>query len=249
MSLRFVRLLHIEDDEFQQHVLAHHLAVMREYDFDIHCAESEETALEAFRLGSVEFVILDYQLAQGNGLSCLRQLRQLDSRIPIVAISGVATPQIAAELLHAGADDYISKSELSSSKLASSVRLALARVDAWKRHAPAAHAERLMELQASLRQACETFAASVSDDLRRHLDHFEAIAREANLGAEELWHLFETTCGRLESTQPPGNPPVKRLLSPILLEMLLRLFWSAEDLAAFPESRWDKARCPQSREV
>ena len=57
--------------------------------------------------------------------------------MPIIAISGVATPEIAAELLQVGADDFISKKDLSGDVLARSVREALARADAWRRRPPA----------------------------------------------------------------------------------------------------------------
>jgi DNA-binding response OmpR family regulator len=114
--------------------MAHHLATLSEFTFDIHCADSERVAVEEFDHGGAEFVILDYHLAQGNGLNCLRALRARDPIVPIIAVSGVATPEIAADLLQAGADDYIGKQDLSSGLLARSVRDALTRADAlWKR--------------------------------------------------------------------------------------------------------------------
>jgi DNA-binding response OmpR family regulator len=78
----------------------------------------------------VEFVILDYRLRQGNGLHCLKELRRRDQIVPIIAISGFATPEIADDLLQAGADDYITKRELTGGELAHRVRAAVARADA-----------------------------------------------------------------------------------------------------------------------
>ncbi len=135
MSARIIRLLHVEDDLAQHRFVAHHLASIGEYRFDILRAESEDAALDEFDDGGLDFVILDYHLTAGNGLSCLERLRRRDRILPIIAVSGVATPEIAAELLQVGADDFISKKDLSDDVLARSVRGALARADAWRRRA------------------------------------------------------------------------------------------------------------------
>jgi DNA-binding response OmpR family regulator len=132
MSTRAVTLLHIEDDAFQRRLLAHHLQAMPEFRFEVRHAETEDDALLAFDDGLFEFVILDYNLRQGNGLSCVQELRSRDPVVPIIAISGQATPEIAAELLEAGADDYIEKRDLNSKILADRMRETLLRADACR---------------------------------------------------------------------------------------------------------------------
>jgi DNA-binding NtrC family response regulator len=122
-----VNLLHVEDDAMQRKLLKHHLAAMDEFRFEVRSAESEGAALEIFDGGGTEFVILDYQLREGDGLHCLKEVRRRDPLVPVIAVSGVATPEIASELLQAGADDYLSKAEMTSSRLAQSVRAALVR--------------------------------------------------------------------------------------------------------------------------
>src|SRR5712692_7735153 len=93
---RSLKLLHIEDDRIQRLLIAHHLGTMKDFEVTIVSAESENEAMKIFGQGGFEFVILDYHLIQGNGLSCLHQIRRRDPLIPIVAISGEATPEIAA---------------------------------------------------------------------------------------------------------------------------------------------------------
>ena len=132
MSIRAIKVLHVEDEESQRLLFAHHLRSMDEFRFEIHYADAEEAALDVFQTGGFEFVILDYNLRQGNGLHCLEELRRRDPVVPIIAISGIATDEIAADLVQAGADDYISKRELVSSVLACSMRAALGRAKAWR---------------------------------------------------------------------------------------------------------------------
>jgi DNA-binding response OmpR family regulator len=133
MPIRTIKILHVEDEESQRRLIAHHLLAMGDFQFEIHHADNEETALDLFESRGAEFVILDYHLRQGNGLHCLGEIRQRDRIVPIIAISGVATAEIAADLVQAGADDYISKQDLTSDMLARSMRAALERADAYRK--------------------------------------------------------------------------------------------------------------------
>jgi DNA-binding NtrC family response regulator len=132
MSLRTIKILHVEDEESQRLLFAHHLRAMSEFQFEVYYADAEETALEVFGNVGVEFVILDYNLRQGNGLNCLKNLRHRDPVVAIIAVSGIASPEIVAELVQAGVDDFINKRTLTSGTLADSMRNALERADAWR---------------------------------------------------------------------------------------------------------------------
>ncbi len=132
MTPKTMMLLHVEDDPIQQVLIAHQLASMREYCFDITVAISEDSAVGQFTSGSFDLVILDYHLTQGDGVSCLRRLRDLDRIVPIIAVSGAATDEIAAVLISVGADDYLSKQTLESRILWQAVRNALTRAQAFR---------------------------------------------------------------------------------------------------------------------
>jgi DNA-binding response OmpR family regulator len=132
MSDLTVHVLHVEDDPMQRHYLAHHLKGLTDHHFEIRHADGEDEAIAAFEEGNVDLVILDYHLRQGDGFCCLERIRRSDSIVPVIAISGVATAEIAAELIQAGADDYISKKDLNRDLLGRSVRDALARARACR---------------------------------------------------------------------------------------------------------------------
>ncbi|MBN2580366.1 MAG: response regulator [Pirellulales bacterium] len=127
-----IRVLHVEDNRIQQALVARHLATVEEYQFTIHHVSGEEAAVETFRQGGYDLVILDYHLDQGDGLNCLRRIRRADAIVPIVAVSGVATSEIASQLIEAGADDYLGKKTLDSETLGQSVRNVLARAKAFR---------------------------------------------------------------------------------------------------------------------
>jgi len=220
MAPRTVKLLHVEDDPMQQRLTAQQLTTLPEFRFDITNAQNEDDAVAAFRTRGPELVILDYHLAQGNGLSCLHKLRQEDRIVPIIALSGQATQEIAAELLRVGADDYLSKKDLATEDLARSVRDALARADAWRRVAQSSESGRVQGQAAGLFDAlCQGFAAS-NAGLIKQLDAFEAAARETKLTVSQMQTLFESVC----SAEGAEQGDLRRLLRPLLLEIILRLF-------------------------
>jgi CheY-like chemotaxis protein len=222
MAPRTIRLLHVEDDDLQRLLVAGHLGSMEDFAFTITAADSEDMAVDAFSRQGIEFVVLDYQLQQGNGLHCLQRLRQLDAIVPIMAVSGVATPEIAADLIQAGADDYISKKELSRELLVRSVRSALARADACRRRAGSG-SERAGQVDQLFAEICAAFATANGPELLQRLDAFESAARQVRRDAGHLHVTFERTCVELEAKLSASHRPIKRLLRPILLEILLRL--------------------------
>jgi DNA-binding response OmpR family regulator len=133
MSKRIIRVLHIEDDRFHHRLLAHLLGDLDEFEFEITCAESERDGLALFDQQGADLIVLDYRLTEGDGLHCLKELRVRDAKVPVIAISGMASLEIAKELVECGADDYLNKSDLSANSLAKSVREVLSRWDAWKK--------------------------------------------------------------------------------------------------------------------
>jgi DNA-binding response OmpR family regulator len=138
MDSNHVLVLHVEDDPIQHAVIVRHLSCVEGYSFDVLRAETEEAAMHVFMTRQWDMVILDYALSDGNGLSCLRRLRELDEMIPIIALSGTATAEIAAELIEAGADDYLHKETVDKRVLEQSVRNVLIRSCAIRKRRAAA---------------------------------------------------------------------------------------------------------------
>jgi CheY-like chemotaxis protein len=221
MTDRAIRLLHVEDDAIQRRLIQAHFAKLGTFKFEITPVESENEAIDKMK-GGYDMVLLDYHLMQGNGLNCLRRIRQLDAHIPIIAISGVATPEIAAELLEAGADDYFSKDGFEPEVFSRSVRAALARADAWKAHAPDVDTGIMSEIVGAFQSLSADFVKFADPSFVRGLDRLETAARKVNLTFAQLMRIFESVCDRLSHGKDPTH--LKRLLRPVLLEMVLRLF-------------------------
>ncbi|HMP02284.1 MAG TPA: response regulator [Gemmatales bacterium] len=226
MDHRRIKLLHVEDNLAHRRLIGHYLSAMKDFEFDVFHADSEEAAVESFRTNGIQIVLLDFHLTQGDGLSCLRRLRSIDPLVPIVALSGAATPEIASELLEVGADDYLSKQDLNREALATAVRNVLSRVDLVRKEGHSRKNEVLEQLDADFDQACQSFLKSADPNLVAALDKFESSARNAKITVWELQQVFTRVCEKRAQQQPSGQPPVEKFLRPLLLESVLRLFGS-----------------------
>ena len=168
-------------------------------------------------------VVLDYHLVRGNGLSCLRRLRQLDPIVPVIALSGKATPEIAAELLQAGADNYLSKTDLAAEMLTGCVKDALVRADAWRKHARLPNRRRRGGHPAcptdfpEISRAVQEWNCSSSSTSWKLLPA-RPISR-ATIPADGGNHLRGGG-----SLKPAGGPSIQRILRPVWLEMIVRLW-------------------------
>jgi CheY-like chemotaxis protein len=232
MSARNIRLLYVEDNVMERRMMQAHLKKLHDFDFQVTPVDSEDEAVDKLRNGC-DLVLLDYHLSQGNGLNCLKRIRQFDPHLPIVAISGVATPEIAAELLEAGADDYFSKDGLEPDLFSRSVRSALARADAWKARAPEIDNQLVSVVVSSVETLCEDFAAFAGRSFLDRLDKLEDAARRAKLTFAQALRLFETVSERLAQSDE-DLARIKRVLRPIMLEIILRLFEESPVLNAQP---------------
>jgi len=57
-------------------------------------------------------VVLDIRLPTMNGVAVLRQIRSTDPRLPIIIMTGLATPEEIAEARHLGVTEIIEKPEV-----------------------------------------------------------------------------------------------------------------------------------------
>jgi DNA-binding response OmpR family regulator len=67
--------------------------------------------------GNIDCIFLDYHLPKMNGLEVLQKIRSKGIDTPIIMLTGQKDQQTIVELLKEGANDYISKSDLTSEML------------------------------------------------------------------------------------------------------------------------------------
>src|SRR6185312_4291486 len=73
--------------------------------FATSCAQ----ALEAFRHGPPDAVVVDYVLPDGNALELLERFRAIDPMVPCIVLTGHASIDLAVKAIKNGAEQFICK--------------------------------------------------------------------------------------------------------------------------------------------
>ena len=73
-------------------------------------ASNGRQAVETARNQSPDFIIMDVEMPELDGLAATRQIREMDqlAGVPIVAVSAYGADQYRSQALEAGCDEYVS---------------------------------------------------------------------------------------------------------------------------------------------
>ncbi len=119
------RILMIDDDRIQFRLVQGLFKNFRGELFELEWAATYEEGLAKLLEGQHAACLLDYQLGPRNGLELIRTAMANGVRMPIVFLTAESSELVDIEAMHAGALDYLVKSEISSRTLERSLRYAL----------------------------------------------------------------------------------------------------------------------------
>jgi PAS domain S-box-containing protein len=120
-------LLIVEDAQIDRELYRRCLLKDPNCDYDLLEAESVEAGLEFCRTQSIDAILLDFQLPDGDGLEFLTGLAaQCDGKLPpVVMLTGQGDEKIAVRAMKLGAQDYLCKRDLTPELLQLSIRNAI----------------------------------------------------------------------------------------------------------------------------
>lgn len=99
-------ILLAEDDENLGRLLRDFLMAKG---YSVHLSENGKEALTEFANGSYDFVILDVMMPEMDGFTAAKEIRQINSDIPILFLTARSMKEDTLEGFKAGADDYMTK--------------------------------------------------------------------------------------------------------------------------------------------
>jgi signal transduction histidine kinase/CheY-like chemotaxis protein len=120
-------LLVVEDCSIDRELYQRFLLQDSSCNYDLLEAESVVEGLELCQTKSIDVILLDYHLSNGDGLEFLTKLAtQGGGRLPpVVMLTGQGDENIAVQAMKLGAQDYLVKSKLTSELLQLSIRNAI----------------------------------------------------------------------------------------------------------------------------
>ncbi|QPJ63868.1 MAG: response regulator transcription factor [Candidatus Nitronauta litoralis] len=106
MEIKKKRILVVEDEAHLAKGLKFNLT--RE-GYDVELAGDGDLALEGYKTGGFDMMILDLMLPKLGGLEVVRTIRKNDVRFPVLMLTARSADEDRASGLEAGADDYLTK--------------------------------------------------------------------------------------------------------------------------------------------
>ncbi len=94
--------------------------------FEVMVAPGAREAVKRLSETAMDVLVVDYSMPRSSGVDLVRALRAADVSIPIVMVSGVATPAEQKEAWEAGVDVYMDKFDLRKGVLTATIRRLLA---------------------------------------------------------------------------------------------------------------------------
>jgi PAS domain S-box-containing protein len=127
MHLPTFTLLIVEDLATQRELYREHLSHDSNCVYDVLEAESVKGGLELCRSTTIDAILLDYRLPDGDGLAFLAALETQSngSSPPVVMLTGMGDQRIATRAMKLGAADYLVKCDLTPQLLQSTIRSAI----------------------------------------------------------------------------------------------------------------------------
>ena len=84
-------------------------AALRRTNAKILWAKDGQEAVEMFKANDIDLVLMDLQLPIMDGYTATREIKKIDSKVPIIAQTAHVMSGEREKCLEAGCDDYLSK--------------------------------------------------------------------------------------------------------------------------------------------
>lgn len=113
------RVLVVDDSAGVRQLLS---ATLNGAGFEVEVASGARDAVLAMATNGFDAMVVDYSMPRSNGVELVRAMRASDVKVPIVMVSGVATPEEKQAAWEVGVDAYLDKFDLRQGVLTKTLR-------------------------------------------------------------------------------------------------------------------------------
>ncbi len=106
MSILTKKILVVEDDSAIAEAVE---SVLNSENYQAISATTVAQAMQLLESDELSLVLLDLKMPDGDGLDVLHHIRQQESNLPVIMMTGVNDVKRAVECMKAGAQDYLRK--------------------------------------------------------------------------------------------------------------------------------------------
>ncbi len=122
-----IQILYVDDDEDDHILFNREMRQIPNAAHALHFKRSHGEAVEWLQQNPCDILFVDFYLGKKTGLELIKEVREMGLTMPAIVLTGQSTPDIDAQSLYGGADDYLEKRHLTSVLLDRTIRYALER--------------------------------------------------------------------------------------------------------------------------
>jgi phosphoserine phosphatase RsbU/P len=127
MPQESLKILLIEHDPAFARYVGEVLGQARELSAEVQSAPDLCTGLETLKQSLVDILLLDIYVPDGAGVANIPLLKAEEPHVPVIALGEADDEMVALEAVHAGAQDYLAKTQLTPAWLERSIHYAIER--------------------------------------------------------------------------------------------------------------------------
>ncbi len=116
------KILIVDDNEYDFLIIKQYIKNIKGYNFNVEWRYDYEGAMNDVCEKKYALYLVDYYLGANTGLDFIKEAFEKKCEEPIIILTGRAAPELDAEVMHAGAVDYLIKGEMDTEKLERCIR-------------------------------------------------------------------------------------------------------------------------------
>ena len=121
-DLSSYKILIVDDDEDDFFITNQYIKNIKNCNFTVEWRYDYKKAMEDVCSKKYDLYLVDYYLGAKTGLDFIKEAFEKKCDEPIIILTGRAAPELDAEVMHAGAVDYLIKGEMDTEKLERCIR-------------------------------------------------------------------------------------------------------------------------------
>jgi two-component system, sporulation sensor kinase E len=121
-ELSSYKILIVDDDEDDFFITNQYIKNIKNCNFTVEWRYDYKRAMEDVCSRKYDLYLVDYYLGAKTGLDFIKEAFEKKCDEPIIILTGRAAPELDAEVMHAGAVDYLIKGEIDTEKLERCIR-------------------------------------------------------------------------------------------------------------------------------
>lgn len=125
MATKTCKILLVEDNPVDAHVVTEALTKSGGADFSVTRAERLSEAIDRLRAATFDLVLLDFMLPDSEGLATFSTVRLQAPEVPVVVLTALSDEDIAVEAVRQGALDVLVKGQVQPAALKRAIHYAL----------------------------------------------------------------------------------------------------------------------------